>query len=176
MILSTSEMPCIRYYLSHPSDAPWEVINTNTPLRWRHNERDSVSNHQPHHCFLNRLFRRRSKKAPRHWPLWGEFTAQMASYAENVSIWWRHHAVTTHWPFKRAPQLKGTVFSAGSSGKYALWQTVELPMIPYLITFLWRHCIAIGRYIAVMSYGWVNKSYVWDSNSCYVIWDVKSYA
>ena len=31
-------------------------------LRWRHNERDSVSNHQPHDCLLNRLFRRRSKK------------------------------------------------------------------------------------------------------------------
>ena len=32
------------------------------PLRWRHNGCDSVSNHQPHHCLLNRLFRRRSKK------------------------------------------------------------------------------------------------------------------
>ena len=31
-------------------------------LRWRHNGCDSVSNHQPHHCLLNRLFRRRSKK------------------------------------------------------------------------------------------------------------------
>ena len=36
-------------------------------------------------------------KAPRHWPLCGEFTgdrwipAQNASNAENVSIWWRHH-------------------------------------------------------------------------------------
>ena len=34
-------------------------------------------------------------KAPRHWPLWGEFTgefpAQRASNAENVSIWWCHH-------------------------------------------------------------------------------------
>ena len=36
-------------------------------------------------------------RAPRHWPLCGEFTgtgefpAQRASYAENVSIWWRHH-------------------------------------------------------------------------------------
>ena len=36
-------------------------------------------------------------KARRHWPLCGEFTvdrwipAQMASNAENVSIWWRHH-------------------------------------------------------------------------------------
>ena len=36
-------------------------------------------------------------KAPRHWPLWGEFTgtgefpAQRASDAENISISWRHH-------------------------------------------------------------------------------------
>ena len=33
-----------------------------TPLRWRHNGRNGVSNHQPHDCLLNRLFRRRSKK------------------------------------------------------------------------------------------------------------------
>ena len=31
-------------------------------LRWRHNGRDSVSNHQPHDCLLNLLFRRRLKK------------------------------------------------------------------------------------------------------------------
>ena len=31
-------------------------------LQRRHNEHDSVSNHQPHDCLLNRLFRRRSKK------------------------------------------------------------------------------------------------------------------
>ena len=31
-------------------------------LPWRHNERDSVSNHQPHDCLFNCLFRRRSKK------------------------------------------------------------------------------------------------------------------
>ena len=35
-------------------------------------------------------------KAPRHWPLWGEFTAQMASNADNVSIWWRHHVIAIH--------------------------------------------------------------------------------
>ena len=35
-------------------------------------------------------------KAPRLWPLWGEFTANRwipftrVSNAENVSIWWRH--------------------------------------------------------------------------------------
>ena len=32
------------------------------PLRWRHNERNSDSNHQPHGCLLKRLFRRRSRK------------------------------------------------------------------------------------------------------------------
>ena len=31
-------------------------------LQWRHNGRDIVSNHQPHDCLLNGLFRRRSKK------------------------------------------------------------------------------------------------------------------
>ena len=37
-------------------------------------------------------------KAPRHWhcagnsPVTGEFPPQMASNADNVSIWWRHHA------------------------------------------------------------------------------------
>ena len=41
-------------------------------------------------------------KAPRHWPLCGEFTgtgelpAQMACNAENVSIWWRHHDRMTY--------------------------------------------------------------------------------
>ena len=37
----------------------WQSCNT---LRWHHNGRDSVSNHQPHDCLLNRLFRRRSTK------------------------------------------------------------------------------------------------------------------
>ena len=31
-------------------------------LQWRHNGRDGVSNHQPHDCLLNSLYRRRSKK------------------------------------------------------------------------------------------------------------------
>ena len=30
------------------------------PLHWRHNDHDGVSNHQPHGCLLNRLFRCRS--------------------------------------------------------------------------------------------------------------------
>ena len=34
----------------------------NPKASWRHNWHGSVSNHQPHGCLLNRLFRRRSKK------------------------------------------------------------------------------------------------------------------
>ena len=73
-------------------------------LQWRHYGRDGVSNHQPHDCLLNRLFRRRSKKTSKlrvtgfcagNWPMTGEFPAQMASNAENVSIWWRHHEMTS---------------------------------------------------------------------------------
>ena len=50
-------------------------------LQWRHNGRDSVSNHQPHDCLLNRLFRRRSKLrvtglCAGDSPVTGEFPAQ----------------------------------------------------------------------------------------------------
>ena len=38
---------------------------TPPPLQRRHNERDVVSNHQPHNCLLKCLFRRRSKKTPK---------------------------------------------------------------------------------------------------------------
>ena len=71
-----------------------------TVLQWRHNECNDVSNHQPHECLLKRLFSRRSKKTPKlrvtglcegNSPVTGEFPAQRASNAENVSIWWRHH-------------------------------------------------------------------------------------
>ena len=62
-----------------------------TSLQWRPNGRDSVSNHQPHDCLLNCLFRRRWKKASKlrvtghcagNSPGTGEFPAQMASNAE----------------------------------------------------------------------------------------------
>ena len=44
-----------------PVKSPWRYRDE-IALRWRHNERDSVSNHQPHGCLLNGLLRRRSKK------------------------------------------------------------------------------------------------------------------
>ena len=50
-------------------------------------------------AFYSGVDKKKNIKAPRHWPLCGEFTgtgefpAQRASYAENVSIWWRHHEI-----------------------------------------------------------------------------------
>ena len=78
----------------------WNHLIFTIALRWRHNEHDSVSHHQLHDCLLNRLFRRRSKKTTKlrviglcvvNSPGTGEFPTQMASNAENVSIWWHHH-------------------------------------------------------------------------------------
>ena len=69
-------------------------------LHGRHNDHYDILNHQPHGCLLNCLFRRRSKKTSKlrvtglcvgNSPGTGEFPTQMASYVENVSIWWRHH-------------------------------------------------------------------------------------
>ena len=81
------------------------------PLLWRHYGRDSVSNHQPHDCLLNRLIRRRSKQTSKlrvtglcagNSPGTSEFLAQVASNAENISIWWRHH-VTWALKHKKSP-------------------------------------------------------------------------
>ena len=88
-------------------------------LKWRHNERDVVSNHQPHDCLLNRLFKAQSKKTSKlrvtglcqgNLPMAGVFPAQMASNVENVSIWWRHHELRLRsneqctWPTSRSPR------------------------------------------------------------------------
>ena len=79
------------------------LSEASNPLQWRHNEHGVVSNHQPHDCLPNRVFGRKSKKASKlrvtglcmgNSPGTGEFPAQSASNAENVSIWWRHHAIS----------------------------------------------------------------------------------
>ena len=71
----------------------------NILLRWRQNERNGFSNHQPHDCLPNFLFRHRSKKTQKfrvtglcegNPSVIGEFPAQRDGNAENGSIWWRH--------------------------------------------------------------------------------------
>ena len=90
---------CVCFIVSYRWAHVWYICKS---LRWRHNDGDSVSNHQLHDCLLSCLFGRTSKKTskPRvtglcvgNSPGAGEFPAQMASNAENVSIWWRHHVI-----------------------------------------------------------------------------------
>ena len=75
--------------------------NTHKTIQWRHKGRDGISNHQPHDCFLNCLFRRRSKKTSRlritglcvgNSQVAGEFPAQMPSYAKIFC-----HLMTSSW-------------------------------------------------------------------------------
>ena len=81
------------------------------PLQWHHNERNGISNHQPHDFLLNCLLRHRSKKTSKlcvtglcevNWPVTGEFLLQRASNVENVSNWWHHHAASYGWTYMHA--------------------------------------------------------------------------
>ena len=101
-------------------------------LLWGHYGRDGVSNHQPRDCLLNRSFRRRSKKTLKlrvtvlcagNSPVTSEFPAQMASNAENVSIWWRHHV------FTRALPLRSTTIK---------WHSIELWISHRYLSFLFQ--------------------------------------
>ena len=71
------------------SDHSYDIfIRVFQPLQWRHNGHNGISNHQPHHCLLSRLFRCRSKRASKlhvtglcagNSPVTSEFPAQMSS-------------------------------------------------------------------------------------------------
>ena len=100
-------------------------------LQWRHNERDGVSNHKPHDYLLNCLFGRRSKKTLKlrltghcegNSPVTGEFPAQRASNAENVSIWYRHHECFLCCLPEKADE-----------------QEVQSPVVRDAMTIMWRH-------------------------------------
>ena len=140
------------------------------PLPWRHNGCAGVSNHHPHHCLLNRLFRRRSKKTPKlrftglragNSPVTGEFRAQLVIFnAENVSIWRRHHA-------KRGCAIKDfrpklfLIFQSFSKFKFC---TVLLPCsgqniktIGQLKQMLWSN--EISRDLSLIKMGFGRISY-----------------
>ena len=138
--------------------------------RWRHNELDSVSDHQPHDCLLNRLFGRRSKKASKlrvsglcagNTPGTGEFSAQMASNAENVSIWWRHH-VTHEYPFPYKHRRRWNLPNENEVNRawprYVPWpicpkipdhvRNVTIKLVPMVLDWL-THCSLVTRYNAI---------------------------
>ena len=68
-------------------------------LQWRHNGRDSLKS-PALRLFTQSFIQKTSKLRVTGLCVsgTGEFPARMASYAENVSIWWRHHAIVTFLP------------------------------------------------------------------------------
>ena len=120
----SKDVHLFRAYTDNSCIRTWDDKQT---LQWHHNGRDSVSNHQPHDCLLNRLFRRRSKKISKlrvtglcagNSPGTGEFPAQMASYAENVSIWWRHHVMQVTTTKSNAKKKRNSNNKQLKEGKY----------------------------------------------------------
>ena len=112
-------------------------------LLWRHNGCGSVSNHQPHECLLNRLIRRRSKKTSKlrvtglcagNSPGTGESLAQMASNAENVSIWWRHHEASRQQCYRVIAPMPQVMLD--DTVKLDQWKT-------------WTLCIIFGKYCTI---------------------------
>ena len=115
----------------------------------------------------------RNIKAPRHWPLCGEFTgtgefpAQRASYAENVSIWWRHHDVI-----------------AGEISKLR-WRILFLPLkddinfnwwiccnSSWLGDDIWRHgcCQTLAQVMACRLFDtWNNVGLLWFENLKHIL-------
>ena len=53
----------LRLCVIHVLDVPYMLYSlSRKSFQWRHNDHDGVSNHQPHGCLFNRLFRRWSTK------------------------------------------------------------------------------------------------------------------
>ena len=129
----------------------------------------AIASHQPHDCLLNCLFRRRSKKTSKlrvtglcagNSPGNDEFPVQLTSgNAENVSIWWRHHALC----FSSIPRwvrydALWVLLNLGRFGKYCLSHY----RIIYLISAALpggcvRKCPNIISYMAMKRYHSVHE-------------------
>ena len=121
VIASSSEVSRAQRIWHSPSNVIDSISSGS--LQWRHNERDSVSNHQPRDYLLRRLIRRRPKKSAKlritglcagNSPVTGEFPAQTASNSEYISIWWRYHV--RHEPSMWHPWIGGTDIKPNRSG------------------------------------------------------------
>ena len=128
------------------------------PLQWRHNGHDDVSNHQPHHCLLNRLFKCRSKKTSKlcvtglcagNSPVTGEFPAQMANNEENVSIWWRHcnnviwmHATCTSLQYPITVSKNQCLFTHSTSSVHTSYCKNGQSSTALFTLFIWIYMVA----------------------------------
>ena len=101
-------------------------------LQCRYNEHDGVPNHQPHECLLSRLFNAQTKeniKAPRHWPLCGEFTEDQ-------------------WIPRTKGQLRGRCFHLITSS----WCSNEMYTTPHELNTIQYQVSSVGELIAMILY------------------------
>ena len=101
----------------------WRGLSS-VPLQWRHNGCDVVLDYRRLDCMLKRLFKRSLVKTSKLRSLAtvreGGFPSQRVSNAENVSIWWRHHATGGRMVLGLV-ELRGTMAnSAGFSPIYVI--------------------------------------------------------
>ena len=111
---------CYRF-ISHSSQvSPYHIKVIWFSLQWRHNVHDGVSNHQPHHCLLNRFSSADQRKHQSSASLafvWGLHRWPVNSPCEwpvtrkNISIWWRHHVI----------YMCVRVIGYHWDGRYGLW-------------------------------------------------------
>ena len=138
---------------------PWRIITvTSYRARWRLN------------CLLNCLFWRRSKKTSklrvtglceRNSPVTGEFPAQRANDADNVSIWWRHNDIDEiEWHQTNAKH---------NSKAYIRLYNLQLPLllISYIFSRIYSNILGMHVWGDYPSY--IELFILWPHTSVYVI-------
>ena len=121
-----------------------ECVLTACPLQRRHNEHDGLSNHRPHDCLLNHLSRSKSQKTSKlrvtglfegDSPVTGEFPTRRTCNTENVSIWWRHHALHSDFSIHLSHFSKALSSNTAYDGlERGVWFKF------YIVTVLALHC------------------------------------
>ena len=105
--------------------------------------------------YSNRLFRRRSKKTSKLRVTGlcagnslgtGEFPAQMTSYVENVSIWWRHHAIC------RCPSTKYRAEFTNDNFAQYFWSDDALNSFSHCEVYMWN-ASALAQAMACCLFG-----------------------
>ena len=142
-------------------------------LQWCHNERDGVSNHRRLYCLLKRLFRPRSKKTSKlrvtglcegYPPVTGGIAAQRVSNAENVSIWWRHHA--KQMPFPSVTQVCPRVNLQGTAIFQSHGEMPDNCMLSCFLGISWGvngvSCLSKGDTKAIFNHFPLKSSYCYS--------------
>ena len=121
--------------------------------QWHHNRRDGASNHRHLDCLLDRLFRRRAKKASKlrvtgfcegNPPMTGGFpykrqiTRKIFPFDDVVMILWKY--IPYYWPLVMGIVTRsfGTRYCT-SLNEQIIQQTIKLSPIWNASALMWRH-------------------------------------